>query len=265
VDVSGGDAQDTKSLGDLAEPMVAGAVAPPEGPLQLDPETLTAESGEEVSGRLDRRRPRSASLEGTREKAVTGTAGETDESFGVRLERLQVHPCRAQLTGPPGTGVGVSRREETTEVGVAGRVLDQQRHVDGDRATVGHHRDLGARDRPDAQTLCRVGEVHRAPEAVVVGQGEGLVAEPGGGTCQLGGRRGAVQEGEGRVGVELDVGGRHTNVCSLRDPPRLSTRSAPLPPLRGGRRSRGTQHPAGIPRRSPDRLPGGNGRGVRVR
>ena len=69
-------------------------------------------------------------------------------------------------------------------------------------------------NRQDAYALAGMGELHRAPDPVVVGEGEGGVAESGGAGGELKRRRGAVQEGEGRMGVQLDVRGLHTNVCS---------------------------------------------------
>ena len=58
----------------------------------------------------------------------------------------------------------------------------------------------------------RLRELHRAVDAVVVGQRERLVALLRRRRRQLVGQRGAVEEREGGVGVELDV--RHTNTCS---------------------------------------------------
>ena len=86
-------------------------------------------------------------------------------------------------------------------------------------------RQLAAGDRAQPQRLRRMGELERAVETVVVGQREGLVAQLGGADDQLLGLRGPVQKGVGRMGMELDVGGRArtglshllivANVCSL--------------------------------------------------
>jgi hypothetical protein len=67
---------------------------------------------------------------------------------------------------------------------------------------------LGTGDRAEAEAFGAVGELHRAPEAVVVGQRKRRIAEHRGGARQLQRGRGAVEEGERRVGVQLDVGGR---------------------------------------------------------
>ena len=47
VDVAGGDGGDAEPLGEQGEPAVAGPVAPPVGALQLDPEAVRPEGGEE--------------------------------------------------------------------------------------------------------------------------------------------------------------------------------------------------------------------------
>jgi hypothetical protein len=62
--------------------------------------------------------------------------------------------------------------QQPAEVRVAGRRLDQERHV---RAVVERH--LRARDRPHAERLGRVRELQRAVDAVVVGERERLVAQ----------------------------------------------------------------------------------------
>ncbi len=62
---------------------------------------------------------------------------------------------------------------------------------------------IGRRPSP----LQRMGELHRAPDPVVIGEREGGIAERRSRGGQLRRRRGAVEEGEGRVGVQLDVGG----------------------------------------------------------
>ena len=68
-------------------------------------------------------------------------------------------------------------------------------------------RDLRARDRPDAERLRRVRELERAVDAVVVGEGERLVAELGRARRELLRLRRSVEERVRRVRVELDVSG----------------------------------------------------------
>ena len=65
-----------------------------------------------------------------------------------------------------------------------------------------------------------LGELHRAADPVVVGQREGLVPVRGRGDGELLGQRGAVQEGEGGVGVQLGVHGSNTcsHACGRKSP-----------------------------------------------
>ena len=55
-------------------------------------------------------------------------------------------------------------------------------------------RHLGAGDRADSDELCRMGELERAVDAVMIGERERLVAELGRPERQLLGMGGAVQE-----------------------------------------------------------------------
>jgi hypothetical protein len=94
----------------------------------------------------------------------------------------------------------VGGRDDAAEVAPAGGVLDQQRDVAGVL-----ERHLRPVDRPQAEPGGGLGELHRARQAVVVGEREGVVAELRRRGRQLVGERCPVEEGEGRVGVELDV------------------------------------------------------------
>ena len=69
--------------------------------------------------------------------------------------------------------------------------------------------ELGAVDRAQPQGLGADGELHRAGDRVVVGQGEGAVPQLQGGSDQLVGQRGTVQKREGRVAVQLHVHTEH--------------------------------------------------------
>src|SRR5262249_40039217 len=98
---------------------------------------------------------------------------------------------------PEWAGGGGGRR-----VGVAGGGWDGG--VGGGAAGAGGEGDLAAGDRPQAAVTCGVGELERPGEAVVVGQRERRVAELGGAEGELVGLRGAVEEREAGVGVQLD-------------------------------------------------------------
>src|SRR5215217_7098436 len=74
--------------------------------------------------------------------------------------------------------------------------------------------DLRAVDRLQPEALGRLRELHRAAQPVVVGQREGSVAQLGSRAGQLVRQRGAGEEGEGGVGVELGV--YLANRCSHR-------------------------------------------------
>src|SRR3954454_20890233 len=95
-------------------------------------------------------------------------------------------------------------REQPAEVGPARRVADEQ----GDVTTVGQ-RDLAAVDRVQAGGLRRLRELHRAGHRVVVGQRQGGVAPRDRGGDELLGLRRPVEEREGRVAMQLDVGHEH--------------------------------------------------------
>jgi hypothetical protein len=86
--------------------------------------------------------------------------------------------------------------DEPAQVGVAAPVLAQQGQV---RASL--EGDLAAGDRPHAHLAGRMGEGQGAREAVVIGQGERVVAERRRPGRQFIGLGGAVQERERGVGV----------------------------------------------------------------
>ena len=74
--------------------------------------------------------------------------------------------------GVAGVDVGVG--EQAAEVLVAAVGLDQQGQV-----AVVREGDLGAGDRGDAGGASGLSELHRPVQAVVVGDGQGLIAEFG--------------------------------------------------------------------------------------
>ena len=226
VDVAGRDAGHAEPGGELGEPAVAGAVVAPVGALQLDPEVVGAEGLQQPPAQ-PRRARRLAALPGARQQAVAGAAREADEPLGVGLDPLQRHP------GLPGAalralaGVGVRRGQQPAEVAVAGLALDQQGQVGA--ALEGQ---LGAGDRPHAALPAGDRELHRPPDPVVVGEGEGGVAVGRGGDGQLGRGRGAVQEGEGGVGVQLYVWGAGHGLLCTRPAQARCRYQRPPPPSR---------------------------------
>ena len=91
-------------------------------------------------------------------------------------------------------------REEEAEVGVASLRFAEESDV-----STALQRHFGAGDGAHAERFRCLGERHRAVEAVVVREGEGVVAELAGAECQLLGRRCALAEGVAGVAVELNV------------------------------------------------------------
>ena len=189
VRVSRDDGLDAERLGEVAQRCVAAHVAALVGPLQLDEEPLAAEGLREP-----RRRVRIAHGE-----PVARAAGEADEPVVQLLEQRLVergrHGLRLASRRPR---VLVRGGEQPAEICVPARRLHEQRDVGA-----AGERHLGAGDRPHAERLRRVRELERAVEAVVVGERQRLVAELRGADDQFLGQRRSVQEGIGRMTVEL--------------------------------------------------------------
>ena len=121
----------------------------------------------------------------------TGVAGrpvgEHQQVLAVRIGRVA---CRAPARWPPAAGCRP-------------RCATWRR----DRAAVaGGEGDLGAEHRGQADRACRLGEAHHAVEPVVIGERQRLETQPGGLLRQLLGVRGAVEEREVGVAVQLGVG-----------------------------------------------------------
>ena len=199
VRVAGGDRCDTDCLGEVAQRCVPPHVAAFVRPLQLDEEPVSAERLREPRGGV-----RVANGE-----AVPCAAGEAHESFVQLLQQRLVERRRHRLRLASGrTCVLVRRGQQPAEVRVAARRLDEQRHM----RRVGE-RDFRAGDRTDAERLCRVGELERAVEAVVVGERQRLVAELRRANGQFFGQRCPVQKGIRRMSVELDES--HQPKCAV--------------------------------------------------
>ena len=179
-----------------------------------------------------RRRPRRLAalghpaLEGPGQDPVTGAAGEADEPLGVLLHLLQRRPGLGGGAAGVVAGVGVGRGQQPAEVAIPGRVFDQE----GEVGEIGRglqvrgrrrqrHGQLGADDRAQVELPAGLGELARSPDPVVVGQRQSRIAVDLGGDGQLRRGRGAVEEGEARVRVQLDVrGGAHQARCRYQRP-----------------------------------------------
>ena len=172
VDVAGGGRAQAELAREFAEGRVPASVPARVRPLELDEEAVAAKSAGEAGGRI-------GSADG---QAVPGAAGQADETLVPLFEQGEIETRVEPL-------VSVRGGEETAEVGVALRRLDEQ----GDMGPP-LQAELGTGDRPDAERLRRVRELERAADAVVVGERERLVAEVGGPRGELFGLRGTVEE-----------------------------------------------------------------------
>ena len=161
VHVARGDGLHADRLRQLPQPVVAACVSPLVGPLELDEEPVAPEDGRQLGGAV-----RVPDCE-----PVARAAGEADQAVVVRGEQVPVQRRRHWL-GRLRPCPRVSRGQESAEVRVPPRRLDEQRDVRPVRK-----RHLRAGDRPHAERLGRMRELERAVDAVVVGQGKSLVAE----------------------------------------------------------------------------------------
>ena len=169
------------------QPPVASAVTGQVGTLQLDAQAR----GPECLAQPPQRR--------LVVDAARVAAAQTDEALGT-VEDVLDGDQRLPGSAPAGARVQMRPCEQPAEVRPAGRVADQQGHVP---AVV--EVELGAVERAQAERPGALGELHRAGDRVVVGQGEGAVPQLQGGSDQLVGQRGTVQKREGRVAVQLLV------------------------------------------------------------
>src|SRR3954470_13537684 len=203
VDVARRHDGQAQPLGEAREAAVARPVVAVEGALELDVEALAPE------GRAQPLEP------GLVVDAVARAATQADEAGGVPLARPPRHLWRrlARIAV-----MDVRRGDDPAQVAPAHRVLDQQRDV---AAVLERHLRPVDRAQPEARGGLR--ELHRAAQAVVVRERERVVAELGRGGRQLVRERGPVEEGEGGVGMELDVMAVGTAVAG--GPPRRSRRA----------------------------------------
>ena len=128
------------------EPAVAGAVAAPVGPLQLDPEAVAAEGlqqppAEPRAAGAPRRAPRRPPAAPSRAQPERQTSPSACSSTRSSVAQ----GCPALRCGAV-AGVGVGGGQQPAEVAVAGLALDQQGQVGA--ALEGQ---LGAGDRPHAE------------------------------------------------------------------------------------------------------------------
>ena len=195
MDVSGRDRLHAEVLGEVAQKRRAGAC----------PRARTGAGARRRSARGRTRRrdaPRHSDREG-RDRAARSPRGRraprsisatvssgTEGGSGSRSSRPR--PTRSRMRG----------REQAAEVRVPAPRLHEQRDV-----STAVERDLRSRDRPHAERLRGVRELEGAVDAVVVGEGERLVAELRRARRELLRLRRSVEERVRRVRVELHVAG----------------------------------------------------------
>ena len=245
MDVAGRDAAQLQLARKRGEAPVARAIVAQVGALQLDAQALGAEG---VAQRFEARPV---------VDAMGGAAAEADEPVGaiehgrerdVRLSRLaRAHagsgpPARSRLPlrvppcgvprrvrrsrRPVPARVSVRARQQPAEVAPSALVLDEQRQV---AAVV--ERQLGAVQRAQPNRLGRLGVLHRAADVVVVGQRERLVPQLARRDGLFVRQRSAVEEREGGVRVQLDIGHEHMFASHIY----VGYRREVDPPIAGGR------------------------------
>ncbi len=219
VDIARDDRGHADVPGEVAQQRVPACIAALEGPLELDVEAL-AECACELDGGV-----RVVDAE-TRACA----AGEADEALVQLGQQPRVERRGERLGALLRPCVRMRCCEQSAEVRVAAGGLHEQRDVVSTappRSSAGRagtsapgrlrrayaaKRHLCARDRPDAEVLRGGCELERAVDAFVVGERERVVAELRRAQRELLGVRGAVEEGERRVAVELDVAHRLSHI-----------------------------------------------------
>ena len=241
VDVAGGHAGHAEALGQLGQQPVAAAVVAPEGALELHAKAIGTEDAQQPPGR---RRGAGVvpGLHARGHRAVAGAARQAHQPLraaldvGQRDARLLVDRVLARTAAVddlgggvrpalarPAPGMPMRGGDQPAQVGVALAGLAQEGEV---AAVV--ERDLGAGDRPHPERLERLGHLHGPVEPVVIGQGQGRVALLGRRTRELHRVRRPIEEGEGRVAMELDVG--HEHMFAHSQPPSLKTLGVYGPP-----------------------------------
>ena len=178
VDVAGDDRRCAEVLGEVAQEPVPVRVTALERALELDEEAVS-----EGACELHRR------IRIAHAEPVARAAGEADEPVVRLSEERGIERRRQRVGSLLRPGVRMCRRQQPAEVRVALGGLHEERHV-----MPSDECHLGARDRPDAEVLRRVGELERAVDPVMVRECERLVAELGRAQRELLRVRRAVEE-----------------------------------------------------------------------
>jgi hypothetical protein len=159
VDVPGCDTAQSQPVGECDEHRVAGPVPRQERALELDAQPLGAKGFQQG--------PHSRDVV----HAMLCTTGEADEALAVGADRRERDGWWGGVMRAI-TGVRVGDAQQAAEVAPATLAGDEQREV----ASVVEAQ-LGAVDWAQPEPASGLGEFHRAPDAVMVGEREGCVAE----------------------------------------------------------------------------------------
>ncbi|MDX6569968.1 MAG: hypothetical protein QOH15_2546, partial [Gaiellales bacterium] len=197
---------------ELVQPAQPGAIATQERSCQLDTEPLGAEGVAQAASSCE---GRLAIL--VDERTLARAPRERDQTRCVLAEErereLRREPIGRVCLGDRGAVVALALRR-----------LAQDGLVEGTGAIA--HGQLRAGDRPHAGSPRCLREHERAAEVVVIRQGERLEPELGGLQRELLRKRGAIQERERRVAVQLGVGrggDGHQSRWRYQPPPRMSS------------------------------------------
>ena len=164
-------------------------------------------------------------------RCVSSSASATEDS-SADATGLSRHPVRRispsessrrEFSGRRGSPLSepmCASGEKAAQVRVAIRVFSQKCDVVAHLGLLDARKtlsqcDFGARNRLQIGASSGVRELHRAVQTVVIGEGEGRVAQLHGSHHELFGVGRPVQKGESRVAVQLDVGDRHNVFAPL--------------------------------------------------
>ena len=192
VDVVGGDDARAQPAGQPEQEVVARPVAVDQVSLELEEDVVGAEPVQVVAGPGLGVLGLALDQEGG--DRAPGAAGQEDEALGVTGEEFGVEPGVEAVAADAGVG------DEVAQVGVALPRLGQEGEVGA--VLEG---DLGPGYGLDAQAGGGAGELHGAAQVVVVGEGQGAVAEIASAGQQPADGGGPLLEGVVAVAVELDV------------------------------------------------------------
>ena len=215
VDVVGGNYSYTQLLSKGYEAAVATGIAVDQVLLEFEEIIIRAEPVDMTAGYF--RGFFHSAFGGQLGNFSSAAAGESDEALGMFGQHAGVKPGMASLAEYMGGG------DEAAEVGVALARFGQQSQVTliiGARPLEG---DLGTDDGMNVQGAGGAGELHGPAQVVVVGEGQGGVAQSRCASQQLVGEGCSFLEGEVAVAVQFDVGGITLSVHTTRHRSSLGT------------------------------------------